>query len=321
MTSDHDPFKVPSGRLYVSHLKIGNHAGTLTPTLGWAVTKGLLTSISLLEAAVGTAQETLGNPDIIATMLTACRHQWARVEAALAAAAAVAEVPGHAVPASDPAIDTFLAGYDDSWETFPERVIDLLESIPTAEVGPEEFTARMTIFGIAIQLKLALCNLYFLRGLRQNTIEPKHGIVSITEIFDRARKVDRFHANRSIDVEGDDGYVAGPPVVVVHCIEELIRNAISFSPMESKVTVSAFAEGKHIGFHVADAGQGFTEMKIADALLPFRRGEEAVGRLPTECRLGIGLTNVALFARKYGWTLDFVDTRHGKRPVLILPKA
>ena len=315
---DSDLSRSPVERIVASREKIMKQTGGLAPTLGIAIHNGILMSLGTLETIAGTVPDGCGS-EVVDIIATGCRNQWARVEQALAAAAAAAGVSGHAAPATDTAIDAFLIHVGRPWQAFPAAMAKAVTAIQGGAGGPEGLATRMILMDLILQLKIAMLNLKVLRIVR-TPMAVSAKTVDLTRIFEEAQKVDRYHSHRQVRLHGDPVKVIGSSAHIHYCVNELIRNALRFSPYGSPVTLATFAEGRHLGIYVDDQGAGFGKLGIDQAILPFRRSDRSLD-VGTECRLGLGLANIASLAKKFAWSLEFIATGHGERPVLILPAA
>lgn len=84
-------------------------------------------------------------------------------------------------------------------------------------------------------------------------------------------------------------------------IENLITNAIKFSPQGEPVTVTARAEGSTIRFEVIDHGPGVPEGEQSGLFDRFKRSSETTRRKVPG--LGLGLSIVSRVARVHGGTV------------------
>jgi two-component system sensor histidine kinase QseC len=93
--------------------------------------------------------------------------------------------------------------------------------------------------------------------------------------------------------------VAGQRESLVSLIDNLVENAIKYSPRGSSVTVSLHAERGHAVLHVADQGPG-----IAPAL--YERVFDRFFRAPQQAQpgSGLGLSIVASVVRQHGGTIQ-----------------
>lgn len=103
---------------------------------------------------------------------------------------------------------------------------------------------------------------------------------------------------------------------VVEVVEELVSNAVKFSPVGSRVALRAALAGDDVVVEVRDAGPGFGA--LADrAFEPFTRGGPLLTRETSG--LGIGLTIARELARQLGGSLEAVDTGTGACLRFVLP--
>lgn len=86
--------------------------------------------------------------------------------------------------------------------------------------------------------------------------------------------------------------VAGDPGMLRSAVDNLLRNAISFSPDDGEVRVGVSAEGAEVTVRVADCGPGVPDEHLSALFEPFFRVEQARDRE----RGGVGL-GLAIAAR------------------------
>ena len=100
--------------------------------------------------------------------------------------------------------------------------------------------------------------------------------------------------------------------------DELIQNAMSFSPPGTEIRVSLSLERSRVALFVDHDGPSIDPRTC---LLPFHRLHRKLGENDDvyDSRIGIGLTLLDLMARRSGWSLEFVEGNAGTRPVLMMP--
>ncbi len=94
----------------------------------------------------------------------------------------------------------------------------------------------------------------------------------------------RFEANaeqKEVTLDGEiDGDVFGNPLLIQRACENLVRNAIRYSPAGETVTITASAKDnpagvREIHIEVSDRGPGLAESELAAVLEPFARGRHS----------------------------------------------
>ena len=103
---------------------------------------------------------------------------------------------------------------------------------------------------------------------------------------------------------------------IASALENLIRNALRFSPAESTVSVTARKTDSTVTVEICDAGPGIAESDIARLFEPFVRGSnQATGN-----GFGLGLAIAKRAAIRHGGTLNAQNIApHGLKMRLTLP--
>ncbi|MEL6473926.1 MAG: HAMP domain-containing sensor histidine kinase [Pseudomonadota bacterium] len=100
--------------------------------------------------------------------------------------------------------------------------------------------------------------------------------------------------------------------------ENLVANAIKFSPRGSPVTLSVFTRNEDVVLSVADRGPGMSEEDLRRILKPFAQAPNEDGKAGS----GLGLATVDQLTEAMDGVID-IDTAlgHGTRVRVYLPKA
>lgn len=150
------------------------------------------------------------------------------------------------------------------------------------------------------------------------------------ESLDVGRLLDDVAAGWSARSAGAGRVVAShppglPPVVADArwlrlAVDELVDNAVKFSPPGGEVRVAARAAGTWVDITVCDRGQGMTDAEVSAAFGAFAQGDGSDTR--EAGGLGLGLTLVQRVAEGHGGTVG-IDTAPGEGSVLTvrLPAA
>lgn len=99
---------------------------------------------------------------------------------------------------------------------------------------------------------------------------------------------------------GDPGMIEADPRRLKQIILNLIRNAITYSPVGGKITIAAERVGDHIDLRVMDNGTGIMPEDQMRVLEPFERGQNADQRGKGQGGAGLGLTLVKNIAQLHG---------------------
>ena len=150
-------------------------------------------------------------------------------------------------------------------------------------------------------------------------------LMTLAETLVRARNERGDNAGRQIRVEPQDAgpwTVKGDPGRLERVLENLIDNALSFSPVEGAVEVELTRYEDHVSLAVSDHGPGIprhAREKIFDRFHSLRPEGEQFGS-----HSGLGLAIARTVAAAHDGTLtahDREDGRSGARLVLDLPVA
>ena len=125
--------------------------------------------------------------------------------------------------------------------------------------------------------------------------------------------IEDFAAQRGVNVhfeiEGDvPGTFRGSPLLARQAIENLLTNAVKYSPSGSSVTLTTRSEGTSIRFDVRDEGPGIEADDQASLFERFGKTTQPSGRLGAG--LGLGLSIVRRVAAAHGGAVG-VSSRPG----------
>jgi signal transduction histidine kinase len=108
-------------------------------------------------------------------------------------------------------------------------------------------------------------------------------------------------AGHRLDIETQEVWVVGDPVRIEQIVNNLVSNALKFSPTGSRVQVRVAADGTHSTIEVIDAGSGITAELMPRIFEPFVQGPDLRGREASG--LGIGLALVRQLVELHGGTV------------------
>jgi signal transduction histidine kinase len=122
-------------------------------------------------------------------------------------------------------------------------------------------------------------------------------------VADLRGDIEDFAAQRGVyvhfDTEGDvPKTFMGSPLLVRQAIENLLTNAVKYSPSGASVTVTTRMEGPSIRFDVRDEGPGIAPAEQATLFDRFGKSPGATGRIGAG--LGLGLSIVRRVAESHG---------------------
>jgi signal transduction histidine kinase len=126
-------------------------------------------------------------------------------------------------------------------------------------------------------------------------------------------------AGISLDTRADDGplVVMAEPAKLGAVIENLLDNALKFTPSGGSVTVTAARDGDRALLSVADTGMGIPAAEQTDVFDRFHRARN-VAAYPGS---GLGLAIVKATAERFGGTVSLESSEAGTRFDVRLPLA
>ncbi|HUZ98996.1 MAG TPA: HAMP domain-containing sensor histidine kinase [Gaiellaceae bacterium] len=116
---------------------------------------------------------------------------------------------------------------------------------------------------------------------------------------------------------GDPVTLAGDPTRLAQMLDNLISNAIKFTPQGGRVTVRAGRGGSDAVFEITDTGGGIAEDDRERLFDPFFRSHEANVRAVPGTGLGLTITKAIVDAHR--GTIDVQSTRDGTTFRVSLP--
>ncbi|WP_329409628.1 nitrate- and nitrite sensing domain-containing protein [Nocardia vinacea] len=108
---------------------------------------------------------------------------------------------------------------------------------------------------------------------------------------------------------------------LIHLLAELVDNATSFSPPQSRVEVSGNVVGKGVVTEISDQGMGMAESEIARVNEMLRKPPDfGVAALSSDSRLGLFV--VAQLATRHGVSIRLTESDYGGiRAIVLIPSA
>jgi len=111
--------------------------------------------------------------------------------------------------------------------------------------------------------------------------------------------------------------VAGDRVLLAQAVNNLIDNALKYSPEGGAVTVEIVRRPERIGIVVADHGPGIADAEKPKVAQRFYRGDTSRGTPG----VGLGLSLVEAIAKLHGGALELTDNHPGLRAQMSLEAA
>jgi PAS domain S-box-containing protein len=163
------------------------------------------------------------------------------------------------------------------------------------------------IAGNARKLHRLLTNLLDLDRMSRGIIEPKRELTDITTVLANALAECKSESHPIQLTTGAPLFVEVDAAQVERIIENLVTNALRYTPPGTPIWVSATPSNGGALLTVEDAGHGIPEAVRKSIFEPFQQGREVVPHSPG---VGIGLSLVSRFAELHGGRA-WVEDREG----------
>lgn len=186
-----------------------------------------------------------------------------------------------------------------------------------SEVTSQDVSERHLIVSDAInRLTRLVDTVLLLAKLDNDQLRPRFAPLAMCPLVQSLITETRAcHPARGIVLSCATGPLAalGDPHLVRHILDNLLSNALKYSPDHSPVTLRIFAEGRQIACSVTDKGQGIAETDLPHLFDRYFRGQEPNSGHGT----GLGLAVAHELAKLQGGRL-MVETSLGKGSVFTL---
>ena len=192
----------------------------------------------------------------------------------------------------------------------PVAAIRNLSEVLTGFELSEEERARVVslIGGEAVRLEALVSGIFELERLPLRDFETGTRETDLGGVVSKRIQLLRRASDRRIELEVHDGIlVRGDEALLGHVIDNLVGNAIKYSPCPCPVHVSVHDGDRDAVLEVADRGSGVPEGERMRIFNRFSRGAAACG---TE-GLGLGLSLVMEVVRWHGGTVVIADRPGG----------
>ncbi|KAA9161327.1 HAMP domain-containing protein [Amycolatopsis acidicola] len=197
------------------------------------------------------------------------------------------------------------------------RQLEILDKAEYKQEDPEQLELLFQLDHLATRERRNAENLIILGGEQPGRqwrnpvplLEIVRSAVAETEDYARVR------TTRLPDLAIVGSVVAD----LIHLLAELVDNATSFSPPESRVEVSGNVVGKGVVVEITDQGLGMSEQDMARANETLREAPDfSVSTLSSDSRLGIFV--VAQLAARTGANVRLVESDYGGvRAIVLVP--
>lgn len=149
--------------------------------------------------------------------------------------------------------------------------------------------------------------------------EPLDLADSVASCVDALRTTERAEGYRLV-VEVEEAWIDGDPVRIEQIVNNLVTNALKYSPAGSEITVRARANDADASITVVDRGMGIGAELLPHIFEPFMQGPAMAGRAGSG--LGIGLALVRQLVELHGGSVraSSAGTGQGSTFVVTLPR-
>jgi signal transduction histidine kinase len=200
-----------------------------------------------------------------------------------------------------------------------------LELLEAAALGPltgEQMEAISVSRNAAVRLEELINNLIMFSAASRGEMTLKLKPVELHEIMEKAFNYSRSRAEKNkttleMDVESDLPPVKADPVKLSWVIQQLLDNAIKFTPEGGRVTLSARLDSPGLVIvSVTDTGIGFPPERMSEIFEPFHQLDSSSTR--RFGGTGVGLSLVYNILQAHGSVIE-VESEQGKGSVFRFP--
>lgn len=115
------------------------------------------------------------------------------------------------------------------------------------------------------------------------------------------------------DIQGLPEMIVGDPILLEQALVIVLSNAVKYSPLDKRITVTARMRGSDISIKISDHGIGISARDMPFIMQPFFRGQNAKELSGT----GLGLSLAWHILRLHGGALD-IESVEGRGTTVIL---
>ena len=127
---------------------------------------------------------------------------------------------------------------------------------------------------------------------------------AVVEASARPAALEAQHRRQTLALDLPDGplYATVDAQRLGHVVDNLLNNAIKYTPLEGAIEVRLWREGKHALLRVSDSGYGIPAEEIDSLFQPFHRGRNPATR--SIRGTGLGLLIVKEIVERHGGSVD-----------------
>lgn len=178
-------------------------------------------------------------------------------------------------------------------QSLVKRQLRFIDALEQSEEDSERLASLFKLDHLATRMRRSAESLLIISGHRPPS--PRTGPIRMELVVQGALgEVEHFERVDPCRLEpaGLVGYAVGD---LAHIVAELVENALSFSPPDSRVIISGRAGALHYGLRIADHGMGMTEDVVAAANAQLLSGTD-IHASPSR---QLGLIVVSMLARRH----------------------
>lgn len=201
---------------------------------------------------------------------------------------------------------------------------ELLSDEVVGKLSPEQREVAEILRHNSIELQKLIDDLLSYGASQFHKSAPEVKPVQVRHVIDRVADDQRLALRAKslkLDIEAPEVVLAADFEKMRIILDNLMSNAIKFSPPGGTISIAARATGGHLDLEVADEGPGIAAADRPHVFDPFYQGAQvAKGRVKGT---GIGLSVVRDYAAAHGGSVEVADepARRGARLRVRLPLA
>jgi signal transduction histidine kinase len=186
-----------------------------------------------------------------------------------------------------------------------ERQLSCLDGLQSEETDPDRLDALFKLDHLSIRMRRHAENLLVLAGVEQTRRWSSD--VSLSAVMRAAYGEIEHMARIDMGWINDVSVNGGAAADVAHIISELLENATSFSPPNSRVELSGYRAGDEFVVTVTDRGVGMSEDRLAEANVTLLRPPTAGLALSRS----LGFVVISRLAARYGIRVTLATSPFG----------